>query len=64
MADPIEADDEKMDELLMLQSMTEADEQPASIEEKYEEQIMMAEVVEIVNRQMMKREEERREERP
>lgn len=47
--DPIEQDDEKIDELLMLQSMSETDEPIYdSIEEKYEEQIVMKEISEMV----------------
>lgn len=48
MADPIEEDDEKMDELLMLQSMTVSDEPATSIEEKWEERIMLAEVSKMI----------------
>ena len=47
--DSIEQDDEKIDELLMLQSMSETDEPIYdSIEEKYEEQIVMKEISEMV----------------
>lgn len=51
--DAIEQDDEKIDEMLMLQSMSESEE-PAysSIEEKYEEQLIMDQVSEIVGRQL------------
>ena len=53
--DPIEQDDEKIDEMLMLQSMSESDEPVySSLEEKYEEQLIMDEVSEIVNRQLSK----------
>lgn len=55
MADPIESDDEKMEELLTLQSMTEVPEEPSSLEEKYEEQLIMEQVLEIVDKQLSQR---------
>ena len=57
--DKIEEDDERMEELLMLQSLTETDEPVYdSLEEKYEEKIIMDEVSEIVARQLSKLNEE------
>lgn len=51
----IEKDDEKLDELLMLQSLSEKDEPVYdSLEEKYEEKIIMDQVSEIVARQLSK----------
>ena len=46
----IEKDDEKMDELLMFQSMTCEDAKYSSIEEKYEEEIMIENIMEKVNK--------------
>ena len=53
--DPIEQDDEKFEEMSMLQSESEL-EVPAydSIEEKYEERLIMDQVSEIVSRQLEK----------
>lgn len=58
--DPIEQDDEKIEDLMMLQSLSSDDENPvyASLEEKYEEKIIMDEVSEIVARQLAKLHEE------
>jgi hypothetical protein len=50
--DAIEKDDEKMDELLTFQSMTEDVVEYGSIEEKYEEHLMMDEITKIIERQM------------
>jgi len=60
MPDAIENDDEKFEELMMLQSLSSDKEKPvyASLEEKYEEQIIMDEVSEIVARQLAKMTEE------
>ena len=56
MLDQIENDDEKFEELLMLQSLSSDKEKPvyASLEEKYEEKIIMDEVSELVARQLAK----------
>lgn len=57
--DPIEQDDEKLDDLLMLQSLSDKDEPVYdSLEEKYEEKIIMDEISEIVSRQLRKLNEE------
>ena len=44
-----DAEDEKMDTLLTLQSMTQYEPDNLSMEEKYEEQILMDEVMGMVN---------------
>jgi hypothetical protein len=57
--DPIEKDDEKLDDMLMLQSLSESEEPVySSLEEKYEEQLIMDQVSEIVGRQLSKMNEE------
>jgi hypothetical protein len=58
MINSIEEDDEKMDEMLILQSLTETEIAYDSIEEKYEEQILMDEISEMIGRQLTKLNEE------
>ena len=52
MINSIEKDDEKMDEMLILQSLTETEPTHDSIEEKYKEQILMDEISEMIGRQL------------
>lgn len=49
MENAIEKDDEKMEELLVLQSMTDEEPKYDSVEEKYEDEIMMDQVINMVN---------------
>jgi len=58
MINSIEKDDERMEELLILQSFIEAEPTHDSIEEKYEEQIIMDEISEMIGRQLAKLNEE------
>ena len=55
MNDIIEQDDERLDELLMYQSMARVDPEDIgciSIEEKYEEEILLEEITDIMNEQI------------
>ena len=48
----IENDDIKFEELLSLQSMSEPAPEHASIEEKYEEELVFEQIADIVNRRL------------
>jgi len=52
MINSIEKDDEKMEEMLILQSLIDTVPDYDSIEEKYEEQILMDEISEMIGRQL------------
>ena len=50
MNDLIQKDDEKMDELIFLQTVSEGDPKYSSIEEKYEDELLFQEIERIVNK--------------
>ena len=51
--DVIENDDNTMDDLLFYQSLSEDEPKHASIEEKYEEEIMIQEVTKIIEKNLV-----------
>jgi hypothetical protein len=52
----IENDDIKLDELLVLQSLSEEILEPSSIEEKYEEELIFEQVAELINSRLAAKE--------
>ena len=48
MNDSIEKDDEKMDELMFLQTVSEGEPKYSSIEEKYEDEILFEKIASIM----------------
>lgn len=51
----IEDDDAKLENLIYLQDMTQGPQEHASIEEKYEEEIMISEVTKMLDRDLRRR---------
>lgn len=54
--DSIENDDIKLDELLVLQSLSEEIPESSSIEEKYEEELIFEQVAELINSRLAAKE--------
>ncbi len=53
--DQIENDDEKLENLVYLQDITQGPPEHASLEEKYEEEIMISEVTKMLDRDLRRR---------